>query len=127
MIRQTQTYAESTVAMTVYNIIVDLMRTRDIRLNVDFIFYMSKARHLDRLDKGLFDKSILKLIDMKYISLQGHCYIVKDPKLRHIVNRNLKDIELDNNGIPIGGWNEWKIRDPEKGLIPLEGVINGIL
>lgn len=124
--KQVQVYSRSTVAMTAYNIIVDLMRQRDIRLNSDFIFLVSKQRHLYELDKDLFDKSIRKLVAMGYVNYNGTCYTAKDSQLRHVTNRNLEDIELDGDGVPRGGWRDWKVKDLVRGLISIEGVINGI-
>lgn len=114
-------YGESTIAIGVYNIVNLTGRPIDFdelfdRLKNDFGF--------SHLTEDLLSRSIEKLLKMKLVSRSGDLFHWVDPKRRVIVSRS-RDDENDideESGIFLGGWKDWMIRDPKKGIISIKAV-----
>ena len=112
-------YAESTVAMSVYNYVA----LKGHPCSMVDIFEELKTVHLTSLTEDLFCRSCEALIDTPFVAEINESLFVKDPKRRYVVNRDRSDfVSCEETGRITGGWNKWMIKDLQRGLIPIEEV-----
>jgi len=113
----TESCATSTIAMSAYNVMA--VTGGD---GVDKVDLLQRLITLQHPDLGLeqLENALDSLTERNLIKEADSRFKVKDAKRRVIVNRSLKDVEVDEDGNVSGGWTGWKIKDHALGLIPIE-------
>ena len=120
MIKQ-DAYGESTIAMSVYNLIGMVGRPVDFSelhmlLNVDFGY--------NELTEDLLKRSIDGLLDRKWVLKRGEFYSFIDSKRRRVVSRNRNDAHTNHEtGVIEGGWTGWVVLDQRRGHVSIEEVM----
>ena len=115
-----ESYATSTIAMSVYN----LLAMSKGRHNSTEVFEELKKIQHPEMDRTLFDRAVAELLKRELIfETEKEKYAVKDPQCRLVMQRDTTDGIVDETGKIQGGWGSWKISDPRFGFIPIEEAL----
>lgn len=114
-------YAPSTVAMTAYNLIALAKQP----LHVEALEQKAREIQLPGLPRIEFGMGIGGLISRGRVKvLDGEMIDLVDSKYRLVKSRDRSDAyEVDEDGLPIGGWNGWLLQCCNGPLVPLEEVL----
>lgn len=102
-------YATSTVAMSAYNMLA--VQGRPFTTKAIFN-YLSSEPH-PGLKKTQVKQGLAELKKLGLVRSSREGFQINDPKRRLCVSR-------DRSG---DGWDGWKVRDLQRGLIPIEEVL----
>jgi hypothetical protein len=122
MVIQNRPYSRAVIAMSAYNAIAISGGRADKATIFDILI---RVQH-PLLEILQLERALKALVRRKYIKEENRFYSMYDSQRRVSVCRDLSDVRLNSNGIPVGGWKGWKVRDLADGLIPIEEVINGV-
>jgi len=112
-----ETYGDSTVAMTVYNI---ACKTTGNATKPEAMLEVIKGcAHPDLSLQRL--RRVVRVMKRKGLLVpRGKEFGPCDRKRRMVVRRDESDAYVDEQGRLRGGWNKWMARDQIVGLVPLE-------
>jgi hypothetical protein len=114
-----QLYATSTIAMSAYNSLSHFGE----EMSADLIFASLQSHH-PGIEQEQLIEALDKLVELKFISAIDENYKSRDRSRRVIISRDRSDWNIDPiNGKVNGGWNDWKVQDRKRGLIPVMEVI----
>ena len=113
----TEEYADSTVAMTLYNVIC---RTSGDMSNPEALLPIVKKHAHQNLSLQQLRKVVRVMKRKGLLVPQGTSLRPCDRKRRIVVHRDRSDGRIDDKGRIRGGWNQWFCRDQVVGLVPLE-------
>lgn len=111
-------YAQSTIAMTAYNVLATELRpskVSDIHTGVIKQHPGLEMEDTEAALDELFDRGFITYDDMLG-------YDLLDEQRRVVVARDRSDGAIDDDGKPIGGWNKWMVKDGKNGLLLLSEV-----
>jgi len=113
----TEIYADSTVAISVYNIICK--STGNISSPAVLLDIIDEHCH-PGLTGSQLRRVMRRMVRRGVLNKNNKTYIPCDPKRRIVVTRNRDDVYEDDKGRIRGGWENWMCQDPVKGLVPLQ-------
>ncbi len=120
MKKQVEPYGTSTIAFSLYN----LLALRGEASSVDEMLDDLKMIQHPLLELPQLSRALDRLEEKKLVVRDGAVYRIADKRRRVIVERDLSDAAVDpETGELVGGWNDWMMRDPRRGLIPIEEVL----
>jgi len=115
----TDPYAESTVAMTAYNLLVASARPC---AREEIMMRARQVQHAE-LTSDLFSRAVWGLIERKFVLEDKKLGMIwsADPKSRMVFSRNRDDVTTDEeSGVILGGWTGWLVNDVPGGPLPIE-------
>ncbi len=118
--KQVELYGTSTIAFSLYN----LLALRGEASSVDEMLDDLEMIQHPLLELPQLNRALDRLEEKKLVIRDGDDYRVIDRRRRVIVERDLLDAAVDpETGELVGGWNGWMVRDPRRGLVPIEEVV----
>ena len=109
-------YADSTIAMSLYNIICKT--TGDVSNPETLIDIIREHAH-PNLTKSQLRRVVRSMVRRGILTKRGNSYCPCDQQRRLVVIRDRDDCTIDAKGRIRGGWNGWKVRDQLKGTLSL--------
>ena len=117
MTKKEETYGDSTVAMTVYNVVC--RSARNIVKPETILGTIRECAHPDLTLPRL--RKVIRTMKRKGLLVsRGDALGPCDRKRRLAVNRDYDDAYIDEKGRLRGGWEGWMVRDQLSGLVPLK-------
>lgn len=117
MTKTEETYGDSTVAMTVYN--VACQTTGNMTKLETMLPIIREHAHSDLSLQRL--RRVIRTMKRKGLLVpRGDSLVPCDRKRRIVVQRDRTDARVDEQGRVRGGWNKWFCRDQTIGLVPLK-------
>lgn len=104
----TSPYADSTVAITVHNVLA----TFGGPMNASELLLQTRQMGAPGLGKRQFDVVLHKLARMRLIRRTEVGFMAADPKRRIIVGRSRSDMRKSEDGRWTGGWGAWIWKEP---------------
>jgi hypothetical protein len=114
---QAQEWADSTIAMSIYNIVAKLGRPLG---NIDEILDVVRKLYHPGLLKKDAKRAVAELKKRKLLIKVKGGLDVADVQRRLVVGRNREDAEIQEDGTVTGGWKDWQVEDLLRGIIPME-------
>ena len=119
-----QDFADSTVAMTAYNILAVTSGAMTARA----LHKHATQAQLNGLEQEQMDRALAELEVLGRVLVQGDLYTCADEKRRVVVTRKRDDVGEDADGNVTGGWQGWRVRAliPDKAnpdTLPLDEVL----
>ena len=108
-------YADSTVAITVYNVLCKV--TGDVENPKNILDVIRERAHPD-LSLNQLSRVFEDMLERGILVCRNNKYSPCDQKKRVVVGRNRDDHSEDIDGRISGGWTNWMVLDVTMGHVP---------
>ena len=119
-----QDIADSTVALTAYNILA----VTNGAMTAQALHRQAEQAQLKGLEQEQMDRALNELFRLGRVMVHDGLYACPDKRRRVVVTRLRNDVGEDEDGNITGGWQGWRVRAlvPEKAnpdTLPLDEVL----